>query len=344
MYPLLTIDLAKLQTNMQVIAERCRSYGLEVFGVTKVARGEPKIGQALVAGGAVGLADSRLDNLARLKKAELGVPLMLLRTPALSEVEQVVETAHISVNSEKVVLEALSHAAGERGLVHKVLLMVDLGDLREGVWGEALLELYQFAETLSHIEVWGIGTNLACLSGESPSPEQYESLSELLVQLPASKLVVSGGNSSALHLMRMGLWSGEWTSFINQLRIGESVFLGWDIIDHSPLSGCHRDACLLTAEVIEVQTKPTPEGPRRRAVLAVGRQDIGSGSLQPVEPGMKVVGVTSDHMVVDVEEAPHVSVGSLLTFIPNYDALLVLFTSDYVEKKHIVNIAVQEIL
>src|SRR5690554_5458538 len=105
---------------MQVIAERCRSYGLEVFGVTKVARGEPKIGQALVAGGAVGLADSRLDNLARLKKAELGVPLMLLRTPALSEVEQVVETAHISVNSEKVVLEALSHAAGERGLVHKV--------------------------------------------------------------------------------------------------------------------------------------------------------------------------------------------------------------------------------
>ena len=94
-------------------------------------------------------------------------------------------------------------------------------------------------------------------------------------------LVVSGGNRSALHLMRQEMWCGEWTSFVSHLRIGESAFLGWDIIDHTPLWGCYRDVCLLTAEVIEVQTKSTAKGLRRRAVLAVGRQDIGAGHLQP---------------------------------------------------------------
>lgn len=344
MYPLLTIDLAKLEANMRVITERCRSYSLDVFGVTKVARGDPRVGQALVAGGAVGLADSRLDNLARLREAELGVPLMLLRTPSLTEVERVIETADISVNSEKPVLEALSRTAAARGHVHRVLLMVDLGDLREGVWGRELFSIFQFASSLPNIEVWGIGTNLACLSGASPTPNQYKRLVELLSELAVPNLVVSGGNSSALHLMRQEMWCGEWTSFVSHLRIGESAFLGWDIIDHTPLWGCYRDVCLLTAEVIEVQTKPTAKGLRRRAVLAVGRQDIGAGHLQPVEPGVEVVGVTSDHMVADVEGAPWATVGGLLSFTPDYDALLGLFTSPYVEKKHIVNIAVQEIL
>lgn len=348
MYPQLTVDLVKLQKNMQTITEKCRSYGIEVFGVTKVCGGSPEVGRALVAGGAVGLADSRLPNLMRLKEADLGVPLLLLRSPAPSEVGQAVEVADISVNSEKQVLLELNDAAALRGLVHQVLLMVDLGDLREGVWGSDLVGLYEFTQTLTNISIWGIGTNMACLSGESPQVADYEHLAELIRNLDRSSLnyplMISGGNSSALHLMRLGHWRGPSTSIVNNLRIGESAFLGWDIIDQTPLPGCCQDVCQLVAEVIEVQTKPTDRGPRRRAILAIGRQDLGGGQIWPLWPRASVVGITSDHLVLDVEDVPGIFVGSLVPFAVDYNALLGLFTSQYVEKKHVFNIAVKESL
>ena len=116
-------------------------------------------------------------------------------------------------------------------------------------------------------------------------------------------LRISGGNSSALHVMRCGQWSGTWTSLINNLRIGESAFLGWDIVDKTPLPGCCQDVCRLMAEVIEVQVKPTPQKRGSEAVVALGRQDIGAGRVWPISAGMEVVGVTSDHLVLEVGSA-----------------------------------------
>ena len=332
MYPKLTVDLAKLQHNMAAIVEMCRPFGISSFGVTKVCLGWPEVGQALLEGGAIGLADSRLRNLRRLKEAGLS-PLMLLRSPALSEVEEAVETAQISLNSEKAVLKALSDAAAARGVVHQVLLMVDLGDMREGVWDDKLLDLYAYARKLPGIEVWGLGANFACLNGSPPWRGQYQRLAELAQACGDPSLVISGGNSSTLHIIRQGLWPGEWTSHVSNLRIGESAFLGWDIIDQTPLPGCSQDVCRLLGEVIEVQDKPTPQGLRRRALVALGKQDLGTGSIRPIQEGMEVKGITSDHAVVDVTGGPHVEVGSVLAFAVDYWALLALCTSPYVIKE-----------
>jgi len=70
----------------------------------------------------------------RLKAAGIDSSYMLLRLPALSGVDEVVESVDVSLNSELTVLAALSRAAVSRGRVHDVMLMVDLGDLREGIW------------------------------------------------------------------------------------------------------------------------------------------------------------------------------------------------------------------
>ena len=154
---------------MASIVEMCRPFGTAVIGVTKVCGGRPDVARAFLAAGAVGLADARLANLKRLRQAGLEAPLILLRSPALSVVSEVVETVQISANSEPVVLKALSEAAGARGLEHQVLLMVDLGELREGVWEDELLNLYTYARSLPNLTVWGIGANRVPQWGRSYS-------------------------------------------------------------------------------------------------------------------------------------------------------------------------------
>jgi chemotaxis protein methyltransferase CheR len=48
--------------------------------------------------------------------------------------EEVIESVDVSLNSEIASLAALSEAAQRRGRRHDVIIVVDLGDLREGLW------------------------------------------------------------------------------------------------------------------------------------------------------------------------------------------------------------------
>ncbi len=158
---------------------------------------------------------------------------------------------------------------------------------------------------------------------------------------------VSGGNSANMPLVMRG----EMPRGITELRLGESVLLGTEAVERALIPGCHRDAFAVHAEVIEVVRKPSlpsgkigqdafgvvpvfvDKGVRRRAILAIGRQDVDPGGLTPVDEGVTIVGASSDHMICDVEDAgERVKVGSVLSFVPDYSALLRLSTSPYVEK------------
>lgn len=351
MYPVLEINLTKIAENTRTITNWVAGLGLEVFGVTKVCGAIPQVAQAILSGGATGIADSRLQNIRRLREAQVSCEMLLLRVPALSEIDQVISYCDVSLNSEYVVLEKLSAAAQRQRKKHQVILMVDLGDLREGVLPEKLGELYQRAIKLPGITVSGIGTNLACYGGVIPTSDNMQKLATLASGLACEyPLVVSGGNSSALHMIKQGNWQGAWTKQINQLRIGESIFLGWDITDNTPLDGCHLDACLLHAEVIEVKRKPSvpfgeigpdafgnvpqyqDRGYHRRAILALGKQELGAGNLAPLDNRIEVLGASSDHLILDVENT-NVRVGDVLSFRLDYGALLSCSTSDSVVKK-----------
>ena len=142
--------------------------------VTKVVGGDPTCAKALLAGGAQGLADSRLINIKKLRQAGIAVPILLLRSPALSEIQEVIDLVDISLNSDITVLQALNSEAGRRGKIHQVILMVDLGDEREGVVPEQLGRLVQFTRQLENISICGLGTNLACLGTALPTQETME--------------------------------------------------------------------------------------------------------------------------------------------------------------------------
>jgi ornithine racemase len=83
------------------------STGIRVTGITKAVLGSPGVGAALLRGGACGLGDSRVPNLARLTGLDPSAARTLIRSPMLSQVARVVEIADVSLNTEAVVLAVL---------------------------------------------------------------------------------------------------------------------------------------------------------------------------------------------------------------------------------------------
>ena len=350
--PYLSIDLDKVEHNAAAITGLCGQHGIAVAGVTKCVCGHPEVARAMLRGGAVSLADSRLENIHRLRGAGIEARCLLLRLPPLSGAAEVVESVEASVNSELAVLQALSRAAVQRRRVHEVMLMVDLGDLREGIWPDDLLPLVEQAIRLAGIRIVGLGTNLACFSGVVPSEHNMRRLVELaeaVEQRLALRLDwVSGANSSGLELIA----SGRMPERINHARIGEAILLGRETIHRRAWPGTLQDAFLLHAEVLELKRKPSravgersedafgkqppveDRGPMERALLNVGREDVQVEGLTPLDGRVRIIGASSGYLAADVTgSGGELRVGGQLVFSLNYAALLAVMTSEYVKKR-----------
>jgi predicted amino acid racemase len=351
-FPYLNIDLDKIERNARSIVDLCTRHGIEVTGVTKVTCGHPEVASAMLRGGVSSIADSRLENIHRLKKADVDTRYMLLRLPPLSGVEAVVESVSVSLNSELAVLKALSREAMKRERIHDVIIMLDLGDLREGVWPDDLVPFMREALKLDGIRVTGLGSNLACFSGVLPDEENLSSLVELTNEIEQTfelKLeYVSGLNSSGLDLIA----KGSVPKRVNHARIGEAIILGRETARRKPWPGTEQDAFTLRAEVLEIKAKPSrpvgargedafgqapqfeERGVRNRALLNVGREDIVLDGIAPLDSSVEVIGASSGYLVVDVSDVSgRVRVGDELGFSVNYSALLRAMTSEYVKKR-----------
>ncbi len=349
--PRVEVFLNRIEENARAIVELCSKRGIAVAGVTKVTCGLPDVAEAILRGGARWIADSRVANLARLREAGVSCETVLLRAPMLHEAADAVRVADMSLISSVETAKALGEAARAGGREHRVILMVDVGDLREGVLPGAAVDAARRVARVDGVRLHGIGTNVACYGGVVPT---YENMSVLLRlrhricdDLGLDLEVISGGNSSALPLVA----SGGVPRGINQLRVGESMLLGRDVTWRRPLPGMHLNAFVLAAEVIEVERKPSvPEGEigqdafgkvrtfrdrgiRQRAILAIGRQDVDPEGLTPLESGIEVLGASSDHLILDVEDSDcAMKVGDEVRFAMSYGCLLAAMTSPYVHK------------
>ncbi len=361
--PYVTIDLEKIQDNARVVTDLCRNSGIEVTGVTKVTCGMPTVARAMLAGGVTSIGESRMENIRRLKVSGVNAPVMLLRIPPLSAVDEIVTSVDISLNSELSIITALSEAAARRGIVHDIILMVDLGDLREGIWPDDLIPIVSEAVKLSGVRIVGLGTNLSCYGGIIPTCTNMEMLvyyaDEIEKRFGITLRYLSGGNSSSLSLIAGGAMPAR----INHVRIGEGILLGRETVERQPWPGTSQDAFVLKAEVIELKEKPSIpigergqdafggkpafgngasghlEGARRemvRAILNVGREDIVLEGIEPIDGRLSILGASSDHLILDVTKAAGaVALGGELEFLMNYGALLAAMTSSYVEKRPI---------
>jgi predicted amino acid racemase len=165
--PRIEISLPQIRDNARMLSELYGQKGISIMGVSKAVLGEPSIVKAMIQGGARFIADSRIENIEKMKAAGISTQFVLLRTP-LSQAESVVRSADISLNTELDTLKKLSYYAKAGNKNHQVIVMVELGDLREGVLPIDLSEFIRQTISLSHIKIVGIGCNLACYGGVKP--------------------------------------------------------------------------------------------------------------------------------------------------------------------------------
>jgi len=344
--PRLEVDLVKLGHNARTLVARLGQRGIAVTAVTKGTLGCAAIAHELVRAGVAGLGDSRIENIEALREAGVTAPITLIRSPMLSQVDRVVAHADVSANTESAVLRRLSAAAVTQGRLHGVLLMVESGDLREGILPPDLAGVVDEVHRLPGLRLDGVGTNLACQSGVVPSGRNMGDLSHLVATVETATGVdidrVSGGNSANLE------WAFGATDVgrVNDLRLGEAILLGREALHRRPVDGLHTDAFTLVAEVIEAQVKPSlpwgaiaqnafgetvavrDRGEVRQAILALGRQDVDTGGLVP-PVGIEILGASSDHLVLDTGTLD-LPVGAEVRFGVDYTALLGAMTSPFV--------------
>ena len=348
-YPLLEIDLDKLKANLAALIERCQSLSVEVAGVVKGFSALPEAAGVYTECGVRSLASSRLSQLRALRGAGVACERVLIRIPMLSELPEVAEVADMSLQSELETLRALNAVCAKRGTRHRVILMADLGDLREGFWNEedALDAALEIEHELKNLRLAGVGVNLSCYGSVTPTKRNMQALVSLAADIEREigrpLDYVSGGASTSAYMAMNGTMPYR----INLLRLGD-IGLRGETDNFSP-DFLHKDVLTIKAEVIECRDKPSfpvgelsvnafgevghyeDRGIRRRALVAMGRVDYGNCfDLVPRMEGVEVIGASSDHTILDVEAVKDkVHVGDVLEFgIKAYGPMAYLTGSD----------------
>ena len=346
--PRVEISLSQIRENTKKLSELYMQKGISLMGVTKAVLGEPSIAKAMIQGGVKFIADSRIENIQKMKSAGISTQFVLLRTP-LSQAESIVKNADISLNTEIKTLKKLSYHAKGQNKIHQVIIMVELGDLREGILPCDLPQLVRKTLSLPHIKIIGIGCNLACYGGIKPDDKNMRELSELVdlieKEFQIDLEIISGGNSANFEWFK----SSQDVGRVNNLRLGESILLGCETVGRKVIPGLHTGAFQLIAEVIESKRKASvplgeicqdafgnvpgflDRGDHQRVIIALGRQDVQVSNLKSNNK-LKMIGSSSDHIILDGENH-NLEVGDEIRFSLDYSGLLATMTSPFVIKQ-----------
>ena len=345
-YPRVEINLQYLKETVEQIVKRCGEYGINIAGVIKGTTGLPKCAKQFADAGCKMIASSRLEQIEDSQNFGIDLPYLLLRVPMPSEVHEVVRLCDYSLNSEYSTMELLDAEAAKQGRKHKIIIMADLGDLREGYWDkDEMVEVAVKVENeLKNVELAGVGTNLGCYGSIEATADKLDELvaiAERIEEKIGHELeIISGGGTTSLPR----IFDGDMPKRINHLRVGEGIILArdLDIFYGYDLSFMHQDTYTLKAEVIEVKDKPshpvgkisidafghTPEyvdrGIRKRALLGIGKVDYGSiEEIFPKDEGIEVIGASSDHTILDIEDCKRdLKPGDIVAFGINYASMV----------------------
>jgi len=347
-YPMLEINLKKVHENVKSMVDLCRQQGISIAGVVKGFNAIPEVVEQFVDAGCTYIATSRMDQIIKLSKYGFKKPFMMIRIPMFSEIKELVQFVDVSLNSELETLNMIQKECQLQGKNHKVVLMLDLGDLREGVFSEEeFINLAEYVENkLENVELYGVGTNLGCYGSIMPSVVNLGRLCTI-AQVIESRInrrleMISGGATSSLSLVI----DGKMPKRVNNLRIGEGILLALDLEKFwgYDMKHMHKDTFILKGQVVEIKDKPTypigeifinafgtktnyeDKGIRKRALVAVGKQDFGlHDKLIPQKQGVEIVGSSSDHLIIDIEDCDiETKLGEILGFSMYYPPLVFL--------------------
>ena len=360
----LIIHTNKIKANIKSLSEYFESKNISWSLITKVFSGDQEFLKNILTEDVIqninSVGDSRLTSLKNLKEVNPKMRTIYIKPPAAIYADAIVEYADISLNSSFSTIDALNQAALKKGKVHKIIIMVELGELREGVGREDLLSFYEKVFKMEFIEVIGIGSNLGCMHGVEPTFDKLLQLS-LYRELISTKFnrelpLVSGGTSITLPLVEDNTIPKD----INHFRIGEAAFFGLSPLNNKQFKNLHTDTFEFRANIIELeQKKLVPDGVisdanightaeqdenigagevSYKAILDFGLLDLNVEDIDSIDQDIELVGVTSDMTVIDLKKNKNkdgtdkYKVGDQLEFTPTYMAVARLLNSKFIEK------------
>lgn len=350
-----TLDIEKLKSNFEYLNTLFAKNGIEWSVVSKLLSGNKLFLTELLKFDIQQLCDSRVSNLKMVKSINPKIETIYIKPPAKRSIAAVVKYADISMNTEFETIKLLSEEAKRQNKMHKIIIMIELGELREGVMGDDLLEFYESVFKLTNIQVVGIGANLTCLYGVLPNHDKLIQLSlyEQLIEAKFDRHIkyVSGGSSVTIPLIFQNLLPKG----INHFRVGETLFLGTDVYNNRPFKKMNSDIFKLYSEIIELTEKPmVPDGEMgynvegeefefdplnigektHRAIIDIGLLDVEVNHLELVDKNISVAGASSDMIVIDLgKNKKKYKVGDLIEFKLDYMGILRILNSKYIEKK-----------
>lgn len=354
------LNKSKLKSNFDYLDNLFKEKDIKWAVVSKILCGNKEYLEELLSYNITQICDSRIVNLKMIKQINPKVETIFIRPPAKHAIKNIVKYADISMNTEIETIKLLSEEAQIQNKVHKIIIMIELGELREGVMRDDLIDFYSKVFNLKNIEVVGIGANLSCLYGVLPNHDKLIQLClyKQLIELKFNKKItyISGGSSVTIPLIFQKLLPKG----INHFRVGETLFLGTDVYNDKVLKNFNTDVFVLYSEIIELIEKPkVPMGEMGtnaeghsvtfdktkigktsyRAIIDLGLLDVDINHIFPKDKNISIVGSSSDMIVIDLSRnTKKYQVGDLLEFKLDYIGILRVLNSKYIEKRIIKSI------
>jgi len=348
------LNKKKLRHNYKFLDKVFSKHHIEWGVVTKLLCGNKAFLWEVLDMGVKEAHDSRISNLRTIKAMAPEVQTVYIKPPAKRSIPSLIKYADVSFNTSFETMKLISAEAVRQGKIHKVVIMIEMGDLREGVMGENLMNFYARIFELPNIEVIGIGANLNCLNGIMPTHDKLIQLSlyKQLIEAKFDKKIqwVTGGSSVTIPLV----FKKMIPKGVNHFRIGETLFRGIDLFEEKIIKGMYGDVFKLHAEIIELYNKPkvpygeigtnvAGESPEiddadygkssYRAIIDVGLLDIDLQHLTPDDPNVELSGASSDMIVLDIHNnTKGYKVGDVISFTLSYMGILAIMNSNYIGK------------
>lgn len=338
---------ARFQQNLNQLWKWSAEHNLDVCVVSKLIGIDPVLTPLILSSPFSSIGLSELSDLAQLQLLaefqEKNFTRICLKLVSPQEMERLVSVCEVSVQTTLSSLVELERICAQKKKQHGILLLVEFGDLREGVPAEELKGLLDFIRSCENLNLYAVGTNLSCFHGVEPDEKNMKKFLSLVESVEDGELVTRISSGSSSHYQLVG--AGKLPSRLNHLRIGELLFLGNETLEYSTVDGFHDSVFELEVQVLECFQRPLSpyngkigksafkqdflqaneiSGKPWQLVVDLGRKHCDPSDLQ-VSKTYSMMGSSSEYLVL--RSATQSKPGDWLKFSLNYKGWMRLLQS-----------------